>query len=255
VSDKWSLGGVAQASGETGGETSDVYLSNLRPKDHTKLCTLMCGCKDKPAKSVDDKDLRQICVATQLKNEDPGFKTSIYKPEIKYLMTVRPPTPIMSPRTPNKTHGWLPKWIEDNWVGEYKRGAGNVRIPDVVIVKDPTKEPTQDNLDAVVEMKFKGDSYSARHRVQDRLIAGPHATAVLLTPGDCGCPDEDPKKRPQTAEVPVFGPAPADAAKAAPWNPLDELEPFANKSRGVFGPRPPGDALPPPTSPTSVPLF
>ncbi|MCW3609142.1 VRR-NUC domain-containing protein [Burkholderia cenocepacia] len=252
---KWSIGGTAPGDGET----SRVYLnSKLRPKDQAKLCSLMCSCKSNPPKSVDGKDLRQICVASKLKQEDPDFKTSIYKPEVKYLMTVRPPTPIMSPRTPNKTHGWLPQWIEDNWVGKYERGVGNVRIPDVVIVKDPAKEPTQDNLDAVVEMKFKGDTYSTRHQSQDEFIAGPHASAVLLTPEDCGCPDDDGKKQEKASEFPVLGPAPRDAtdgaSKAAPWSPFDELEGATKRSRSVFGPRPPDGAAPAP-SPSPIPLF
>ncbi|MBN3788149.1 VRR-NUC domain-containing protein [Burkholderia sp. Ac-20353] len=164
----------------------------------------------------------------------------------------------MSSRTPNKTHGWLPQWIEDNWVGEYKRGIGNVRIPDVVIVKDPAKEPTQDNLDAVVEMKFKGDSYSTRHQKQDEDIAGPHASAVLLTPADCGCPDDDERKQAETGEVPVFGPAPRDASdgasKAAPWSPFDELDPATTRSRSVFGPRPPA-GIAPSASPALIPVL
>ncbi|WP_431229132.1 VRR-NUC domain-containing protein [Burkholderia contaminans] len=251
----WSIGGTAPGDGET----SRVYLNaKLRPKDHAKLCSLMCRCKNSPGKSVDGKDLRQICVATELKKEDTNFTTSIYKAEVKYLMTVRPPTPIMSPRTPNKTYGWLPQWIKDNWDGEYKRGAGNVRIPDVVIVKDPAKQPTQDNLDAVVEMKFKGDTYSTRHQMQDEAIAGPHASAVLLTPEDCGCPDNEGKQQGNPAEVPVFGPAPRDvtdgASKAAPWNPFDELDGATTRSRSVFGPRPP-DGAAPSASPQLIPLF
>lgn len=151
-----------------------------------------------------------------------------------------------------------PQWIEDNWVGKYERGVGNVRIPDVVIVKDPAKEPTQDNLDAVVEMKFKGDTYSTRHQSQDELIAGPNASAVLLTPEDCGCPDDDGKKQERASEFPVLGPAPRDAtdgaSKAAPWNPFDELEGATKRSRSVFGPRPPDGAAPAP-SPSPIPLF
>ncbi|CAB3772244.1 MULTISPECIES: VRR-NUC domain-containing protein [Burkholderia] len=252
---KWSIGGTAPGTGET----SPVYLnSKLRPKDQAKLCSLMCTCKNGPAKSVDNKDLRQICVATQLKKEDTNYTTSIYKAEVKYLMTVRPPTPIMSPRTPNKTYGWLPQWIKGNWEGEYERGAGNVRIPDVVIVKDPAKEPTQDNLDAVVEMKFKGDNYSTRHQKQDEDIAGPHASAVLLTPEDCGCPDDDGKKQEKTSEYPVLGPVPRDTtdgtSKAAPWSPFDELEGVTKHARSVFGPRPP-DGTVPPASPNLIPLF
>ena len=80
---------------------------------------------------------------------------------------------------------------------EYAPGKGNVRRPDVVIVKDPSLPPTQDNLRAVVEMKFPGDEYSPLHQMQDRQIAGPNASTELLTVDKCGC---DKKKKDSPAD-------------------------------------------------------
>ncbi|KVN28436.1 hypothetical protein WJ63_11805 [Burkholderia pyrrocinia] len=251
---KWNLGGM---SGD--GQTNKVYLkSGFTAEDKAKLCALMCHCKDHAGKSADGKDLRQVCVANELKDEDKGYTTSEYKAEQKYNMAADPPEPIMSPNTPNKPHGWLPKWIEDNWVGKYETGVGNVRIPDVVVVKDPAAIPTQDNLRAVVEMKFDGDPYSEMHDKLDRRIAGKSAEQVLLTTKKCGCGKDRKEKASATETAPATASSGQDselaAPKAAPWDPMDEFDPIGNKSRGIL--RPPSPSMPiPGGSPGSALLF
>jgi hypothetical protein len=225
--EKWSLGGTSSGDGQT----SKVYLkSGFTAEDKAKLCALMCHCKDNAGKAADGRDLRQVCVANQLKAEDNNYQTSEYKAEQKYNMKPEPPEPIMSPNTPNKPHGWLPRWIEENWEGKYEAGVGNVRIPDVVVVKDPAAIPTQDNLRAVVEMKFDGDTYSFMNRMADLRIAGITAEPVLLTPKKCGCGRERKQEAPETQS------APATAPTAAPWDPLKELEPLGNQARGIMNP-------------------
>ncbi|HEX7684579.1 MAG TPA: hypothetical protein VF446_13780 [Trinickia sp.] len=145
---------------------------------------------------------------------------------------------------------YLPGWIDKYWPGgldEYAPGKGNVRRPDVVIVKDPSLPPTQDNLRAVVEMKFPGDEYSPLHQMQDRQIAGPNASTELLTVDKCGC-DKKKKDSPETT---------SESATSSRWNPMDELDPLANKSRGISDGLPrfgaPG-AVPPPSA-NPVPLL
>lgn len=99
--------------------------------------------------------------------------------------------------------------------------------------------------------------YSTRHQRQDEDIAGPNASAVLSTPEDCGCPDDEGKKRETTNEFPVLGPAPRDAtdgASKAPRTPFDELEGATKRAQSVFAPRSP-DGDPPSPSPTPIPLF
>ncbi|KVS51675.1 hypothetical protein WK39_27405 [Burkholderia cepacia] len=241
---KWSLGGTASGDGQT----SKVYLkSGFTADDKAKLCALMCHCKDNAGKSADGRDLRQVCVANQLKSDDKNYTTSEYKAEQKYNMATDPPEPIMSPNTPNKPHGYLPRWIQDSWVGEYLPGVGNVRIPDVVVVKDPAAIPTQDNLRAVVEMKFDGDTYSTLQRMSDLRIAGADAEPVLLTTEKCGCG----RKRKQEASETET--APETTPKAAPWDPLQELDPLGDKARDIM--RPPSTPVPPPGGSPGFVLF
>jgi hypothetical protein len=68
----------------------------------------------------------------------------------------------------------------------------------VVIVNDPTKPPTQDNIKQVVEIKFPPDSWNKRQKDDYELIAGGSSKLEKLEPSDCDCdqPDPDPPKIP-----------------------------------------------------------
>ncbi len=69
------------------------------------------------------------------------------------------------------------------------------RRPDVVIVKDPTKPATQDNIKNVVEIKF-GDEFGDDQRDSYETIAGDPKKVKVLDPDECECgnDDEDGKK-------------------------------------------------------------
>ena len=71
--------------------------------------------------------------------------------------------------------------------------------PDVVIVKDPLKPPTQDNIKQVVEMKFPDDEYRPRQREDYIVIAGDESKMVPLELKDCDCNQREPDK----SKVPV----------------------------------------------------
>lgn len=52
--------------------------------------------------------------------------------------------------------GWISKyWDEDPEHPPFKPGKGMIRRPDVIIVQNPNRPPTQDNIKQVVEMKFR----------------------------------------------------------------------------------------------------
>lgn len=246
------LGGKSATGGMATGEgqTTKIYTDGVGPKDQTILCSLMCSCKDEPKIGAKGQRLQQVCVSQKLAERDRrSGGANVYKAEVNYNMTAQPvPTPIMRSANQLEPHRYLPGWIDKYWPGgldNYEPGAGNVRRPDVVIVKDPTQPPTQDNLRAVVEMKFPGDPYSALHQMQDRQIAGPTGSVMLLTVDQCGCD----KKKQNSSETTT------ESAKSSQWNPLDELDPLASKSRGIFDGLPrfgtPG-AIPPPAN--SAPL-
>lgn len=267
-------GGMATGSGQT----TKVYLDGLSPKDKTILCAVMCSCKDEPNIGVKGQRLQQVCVSGKLRNRDHrSGGSNVYKPEVNYDMTAQPvPKPIMDSTKDLQPHGWLPGWIEKYWPGGragYEPGIGNIRRPDVVVVTDPSRSPTQDNLNAVVEMKFPGDTYSPLHQMQDRQIAGPNASQVLLTVDKCGCGKKKKEtSQPEAAPATNSARSPAAAvdsmdtnsrgvaapAANAPWNPMDELDPLANQSRSILNGLPRFDtpgAMPPPSPANSSPLL
>ncbi|PBQ13745.1 hypothetical protein CCL09_23290 [Pseudomonas congelans] len=80
-----------------------------------------------------------------------------------------------------------------------------VRRPDVVIVNDPTKPPTQDNIKQVVEIKFPPDKMDERQELAYIRIAGDETKLVEMGPGDCDCNQSEPN----SSKIPVeqLGPA------------------------------------------------
>ncbi|MGJ0526696.1 VRR-NUC domain-containing protein [Burkholderia gladioli] len=174
----------------TEGTTTKMYLGgDLDQQDKKILCGALCQCKKGPNISIIGARLKQACVATKLSALD-ARGDSIYKPEISYNMNEYPPAPIMSSRDPFESHGFIPNWIKAHHPEGYVPGVGWIRRPDVVVVKDPGKPPTQDNLSGVVEMKFRPDRRDIEQIADYREIAGPHAKVTELDPAAFGCPDD-----------------------------------------------------------------
>ncbi len=115
--------------------------------------------------------------------------------EVNYDITKNPPVPIMDNAIKTIAHAWLPGWITKRWNDDplWEPGEGYIRRPDVVIVNDPTKPPTQDNIKQVVEIKFDSDSWGVGQEIDYRKIAG-EGKLVELTPKKCSCDDPNRKK-------------------------------------------------------------
>ena len=190
------------------GTTTVVGINKpkIDPIDKKILCKAMCTCDKDPNVGKDGKRLKQVCVSGQLKSLDQFLShRSPIKPEVNYDMTKHPPEPIMDSTVDTKGHNYLPGWIEKWWGSApehpsgYKPGAGLIRRPDVVIVKDPMKPPTQDNIKQIVEMKFPPDALTeAQERAYER-IAGDAQKLTTLEPGDCDCNS----KEAEDARMPV----------------------------------------------------
>lgn len=207
-----ATGGMSQD-----GTTTVVKINrpNVDFVDKKVLCSAICKCKDTPGTGKDGRSLKQSCVSGRLKELDGILEhRSQYKPEVNYDMTKQPPAPIMDSDVETKGHDWLPGWIKKYWDkpdeegGQrppFQAGGGMVRRPDVVIVNDPTKPPTQDNIKQVVEIKFPPDKRDARQDAAYTQIAGDENKLVVMGPEDCDCnqPDPNPSKIP----VEQIGPA------------------------------------------------
>ena len=73
-----------------------------------------------------------------------------------------------------------------------------IRRPDVVIVNDPKKPPTQDNIKQVVEMKFPPDPHNKEQAQDYGKIAGDENKVIEMQSTDCDCSQEN-----QQSKVPV----------------------------------------------------
>ncbi|MCK9736605.1 MULTISPECIES: VRR-NUC domain-containing protein [Pseudomonas] len=198
--------GAPLASGgmSTEGTTTPVKINKpeLDFTDKKVLCSAICKCKSTPGIGKDGRSLKQSCVSGQLKALDGILKhRSPYKPEVNYDMTRQPPAPIMDRSVETKGHDWLPGWIKKWWDAPddqgsrrppFTAGEGMVRRPDVVIVNDPTKPPTQDNIKQVVEIKFPPDSWSKEQQTDYERIAGGAEKLEKLEPSDCDCNQSEP---------------------------------------------------------------
>jgi hypothetical protein len=194
----------------TEGTTTVVKVN--RPKldfvDKKVLCSAICKCKDTPGIGKDGRSLKQACVSKRLKSLDAVLEhRSPYKSEINYDMTREPPAPIMNSEVETRGHDWLPGWIKKYWDQPdeqgnqrppFESGVGMIRRPDVVIVNDPTKAPTQDNIKQVVEIKFPPDNWGQRQQNDYERIAGAPNKLEKIGPDDCDCdkPEPDPPKIP-----------------------------------------------------------
>lgn len=197
------------------GSTTVVPINNpkLDYSDKKVLCSAMCQCQTQPNIGVDGRRLKQECVSGRLKALDATLQhTSPYKAEFTYDMTKRPPEPFLDKEVDTKARRLWPGWTNTLWSKDpsrppYKAGRGYTRRPDVVIVKDPMKPPTQDNIKQVVEMKFPDDEYRPRQREDYVIIAGDESKMVPLELKDCDCNQREPDK--SKVSVEQLGPAAA----------------------------------------------
>jgi type VI secretion system secreted protein VgrG len=147
--------------------------------DEATLCGVICLCNADPAPHTRPSD----CLTSRLRALDAASGgTSRLKAEVPYDMTQDPPAPIMSKNEPWRPTRGKPK---------------GSRVPDVVVVKDPSKPPTRDNIEKVIEVKFPGDDFGEGQEEAYKDIAGPDRFA-MFDPERCGCPE---KKRKQKREV------------------------------------------------------
>lgn len=203
MSDQPSLG---RGDLESGGVKTPIRTGQpeLDSQDKKVLCSAVCYCSATPNISQDGRNLKQACVAQRLGELDEILqKRSPYKPEVSYDMTKNPPQPILDSQTGSSPHGWIPGWIRKYWDEDpehppFKPGKGMIRRPDVVIVKDPTKPPTRDNIKQVVEMKFPPDPPDDVQTDNYTKITGDDKKVVLLHSTNCDCNQQD-----KESKVPV----------------------------------------------------
>jgi Domain of unknown function (DUF4150) len=137
------------------------------PAETLIVCNVLCECL-----SV---GLKQNCVSAALQAADVAGTSNI-KPEVPFDMRTSPPTPTTYP---------------------------GQRRPYAVVVFDPSKPATRDNLKAVIEVKiYPGDRWRMGQKEAYERIAGDPDKAVEINNRNCQCTDDKPPP-------PVVLPAPA----------------------------------------------
>ena len=180
--------------------------------DDALICKLCCCCLNTPDIGVSEQRLMQNCMDKVFKSADKllGFN-SRYKSEISYDMTQSPPSPMMhrveGEDTTEASHSWMGRAFRE--IEDYVRGKGMVRRPDLVIVDDPCMPPTQNNIERVVEIKFRNDK---RDRGQDaayKNISGNPKNYSIFRIGQTpnkdeqGCDCGQHQQQPEPATVPA----------------------------------------------------
>ncbi|AEQ95458.1 VRR-NUC domain-containing protein [Xanthomonas oryzae] len=206
-----------QGSLTVDGRTNQAGVGRAKPQDMAVLCLIICSCLHDPLIGVAGQKLYQLCVSSKLRSLDWNH-LSRYKPEVNYDTTQQPPAPIMDSGLATKAHDWLKGWIDKYWdePGKdrppFRPCAGLIRRPDVVTVIDPTRPPTQDNLEDVIEIKFPGDEMSVEQIRDYTAITGKEP--VLLKSKECKCSKQE---QPQENGVPVEIEQLAPLATMAAW--------------------------------------
>lgn len=191
-------------------DVTPVVLDAMKHEiDDKVLCEVMCCCTDNPCTGSNaGTNQRQGCVSATLQAADKVLNNqSRYKSEISYNMDANPPVPFMhrdelGQDTTQKSDRWQTRAQQE--IPGYRGGQGRVRRPDVIIVKDPSKPPHQDNIDRVVEMKFKGDKWGDRQKDAYERISGENNELKLMEEGgDCTCSEDGGEKEPVPQPVAI----------------------------------------------------
>ena len=198
-----AVGGMSQEGATT---VVPINKPQLDFADKKVVCSAVCKCQKMPGIGADGRSLKQECVSSRLKGLDIALAhRSPYKAEFTYDMTKHPPIPFLDKEVDTKSRTLWPGWTKTLWPKDpsrpvpYVPGKGYTRRPDVVIVKDPMKPPTQDNIKQVVEIKFPGDPYRPGQQEDYITIAGDTNKMVPLDTDECDCHQAEP----DLPEIPV----------------------------------------------------
>lgn len=153
-----------------------------------EVCDTHCECKS-------EGDNTQMCIHRKISERDAasGFKRRL-KSEVPYKMDTKTPIPYMSEKEPwRQTRNW------------FRRGS---RRPDVVLVADLASSWSGENIAAVIECKWKGDTYNQGQKPAYERIAGGKEKFFELNDDNCTCPDDDKEPEPEPVPVPLAKPLP-----------------------------------------------
>lgn len=186
------------------------------------ICSFVCFCSINPMKSKTGRNLKQACVDASLDAANTAADTGI-RPEVGYYMPEderMSPQPLMlkdiagqETNAPIRNFGHMINRVRrlktpatalvKEEVESYSKGE--LRIPDAVVLKDPCKPPTQDNLLGVVEVKFRGDRWGRGQKDAYEAIAGSPNGLHELNEDTCKCKGTEQQLLPEDNLQPAKG--------------------------------------------------
>jgi len=188
--------------------TPEVLDAMKQEIDDKVLYEVMCCCSNNPCTGSEaGTNQRQGCVSATLQAADEVLNhQSRYKPEISYNMDTNPPSPFMhsdesGQETTQKSDRWQTRARQE--IPDYQPNECMVHRPDIIIVKDPSKPPYQDNNYRIVEMKFKGGRWGRDQKEDYEDIAGNKDKLKLMEEGDCTCSDDNGEREPVAQPVSI----------------------------------------------------
>jgi hypothetical protein len=211
-----------------------------------------------------------VAKTLQEADRELGFR-SVFKAEISYSMRIGPnkdrPWPFMhevnEQSTTEPSRYWQGRAYRE--IESYAPGQGDVRRPDVIIVRDPNQPPTPSlkaddgkvlapsNICKVVEMKFPGDYLSSYQEMAYLAIAEKQENFIVLDKDECDCGKKKQQESESTENQSAFDKA-LDFLKKplSPWffPPWDPRHPNNGGDRGV-----PPVPVPLPGIPGRIPRF
>jgi len=137
------------------------------------VCSFVCVCGKAPNIGEKGTRLKQLCVDQGLNSmKNAGVLPGVH-PEMGWLMSSPPQALTMGKGTEaHKFGGMIGK--ARKLLGKNKAealGKGKFRIPDVTMVPNPSQPASAANLQALVEIKFKGDTWSEGQKIAYQEIA------------------------------------------------------------------------------------
>lgn len=175
----------------------------LQAADQRMLCAVYCCCNVNPVPSASGQGGRDTCASqTIAAAEGMMGHDSRFKSQVSFNMRTNPPSPVMQRGLfGGATTEQLPwgRHAQNRIAQELGRPYEpyDARRPDIVIVNDPSRPPTLDNINRVVDFDF---AHSLDERQLEAYTILGNQAPLVLDSGTCDCSNDE-ETRAQTALV------------------------------------------------------
>lgn len=173
----------------------------LAKADEKMLCAVFCCCSNNPVPGEGGQGGYDTCASQTLSAAERFMDNdSRFKSQVSYNMRPDTPEPLMERGLfgglTTESIPWTRGGIEHikNRIGQdgFPYQSGDARRPDVVIVRDPSRPPTPDNVSRVVDFKFTDSLNRAQEDAYARIGGQP---PLVIDSEKCDCSDDETRKQ------------------------------------------------------------